>query len=143
MNIADIIRFFDDEGMSPDEKKKLFDATVLLTLARASASDTNIKHVEVDTVREIVRETTGEEVSAEEVRIAAQSRIYEKAPLERHLAHVRHHIDFPDRVTIIEALAKVILSDGRISSKEVRFFNMVAEALQLTPAKILGLFETA
>ncbi len=41
----------------------------------------------------------------------------------------------------LEALAEVIVSDARVTSKETRFFNMVAEAFQLTPAELAGLIE--
>lgn len=127
---------------APADRQAVVNETVLLVLARATDSDANIKPVEVETVQEIVHKTTGEEVSAADVRVAAHSKIYEDAPLERHLANVREQIDEADRVTIAKALAEVILADERVTAKEVRFFNMVAEALALTPAAVCGLLVT-
>ena len=115
---------------------------MLLVLARATSADTNIKHLEVDAVREIVKEHTGEEVSAKDVRMAAHAGIFDVEPLERHLSRVSKKIDVHDRVMIAKALAEVILVDERVSSREVRFFNMVAEALDLTAANIAGLMVT-
>ena len=125
-----------------EDRQAIFNETVLLVLARATDSDANIKPIEVDTVREIVRMTTGEDVSAADVRNAAHSKIYESAPLERHLASVAGSIDIKDRTNIAKALADVILADERVTNKEVRFFNMVADALALTPATLSGLFTT-
>ena len=51
-------------------------------------------------------------------------------------------IDVTDRLLIANALAEVIKSDERVSSREVTFFNMVAGAFSLTPAEVAGLIET-
>ena len=125
-----------------EDRQAIFNETVLLVLSRATDSDANIKPIEIDTVREIVKETTGEDVSAADVRNAAHSKIYESAPLERHLASVAGGMDVEGRANIAKALAAVILADERVTNKEVRFFNMVAGALELTPAALSGLFVT-
>lgn len=124
----------------PGDRQDIFNETVLLVLARATDSDTNIKPIEIDTVRNIIKKVTGEEVSASDVRVAAHSRIYEDAPLEKNLSRVADKIDIHDRVNITKALAEVILADGRVTTKEVRFFDMVVSALGLTPGSLLGLF---
>lgn len=130
----------DAEPVSPEEQRDIVNEAILLVLARATETDANIKPVEVDTVRAIIKKTTGEEVSAADVRVAARSKLYESAPLERHLAKVANLVATAHRVSIARALAEVILSDQRVTSKEVRFFNSVAEALALTPAALCGLF---
>ncbi|MCY3837639.1 MAG: TerB family tellurite resistance protein, partial [Gammaproteobacteria bacterium] len=122
--------------------KDIVNETVLLVLARATAADTNIKHLEVESVREIIKKNTGEDVSAKDVRMASHSGIFDSDPLERHLARVCNKIEVHDRVMIAKALAEVILVDERVTGREVRFFNMVAEALDLTPANIAGLMVT-
>lgn len=137
-----LLKLLSGEKPAPQDRQALVNETVLLVLARASDSDANIKPIEVETVRQIVHKTTGEEVTAADVRVAAHSKIYEDAPLERHLARVRPQIGLADRATIAKALAEVILSDERVTGKEVRFFNMVAEALALTPAALCGLIAT-
>lgn len=126
----------------PEDRQAVFNETVLLVLSRATDSDANIKPIEIDTVREIVAKTTGEEVSAADVRVAAHSKIYEDAPLERNLARVAEKLDIQDRAKIAKALAEVILADERVTAKEVRFFNVVAASLALTPATLSGLFVT-
>lgn len=140
-SLTNILKIFGGDEPTAEEKSALVKETVLLTLARASASDSNIKHIEVETVREVVEKTTGEAVTAHDVRMAAHSRLYESAPLERHLGSVARKVDARDRAMIATALAEVILADGRISSREIGFYNMVAEALELTPAEVAGLFE--
>lgn len=141
-SLTHLLKLLSGEKPEPQDRQAIVNETVLLVLARASDSDANIKPIEVETVRQIVHKTTGEEVTAADVRVAAHSKIYEDAPLERHLARVRAQIGLADRATIAKALAEVILSDERVTSKEVRFFNMVAEALALTPAALCGLIAT-
>ena len=137
-----LLKLLGGDDAVPEDRKAIFDETVLLVLARATDSDANIRPVEVDTVRAIVKKTTGEDVSAADVRIAAHSKIYESAPLDRHLAQMAGRMGIYDRASIAKALAEVITSDERITNKEVRFFNMVAGALQLTPAALSGVFAT-
>ena len=141
--LSHILDFFSGKEPSPEERQDLVNETLMLVLSRATESDTNIHPVEVEIVREMVQKRTGEEVSAADVRIAAHSRIYESDPLESHVQRVSRQIDVHDRVMIAQALADVIQADGRVSSREVRFFNTVAEAMELTPAELAGLFATS
>ena len=140
--LSHILDFFGGKEPSPDERQEIVNETLMLVLSRATESDTNIHPVEVDVVRQMVQERTGEEVSAADVRIAAHSRIYETDPLEEHVERVARQIDVKDRVMIAKALADVILADGRVSSREIRFFNTIAGAMELTPAEVAGLFAT-
>ena len=137
-----ILKFFGGAEPTADELKDIVNETVLMVLARATAADTNIKHLEVESVRDIIKKNTGEDVSAKDVRMASHSGIFDSDPLERHLARVSNKIDIHDRVMIANALAEVILVDERVTAREVRFFNMVAEALDLTPANVAGLMVT-
>ncbi len=141
-SLSSILKILGVGEPTPKERGQLVKETVMLVLSRATDSDTNIKPIEIDTVRNIVKQTTGEEVSAADVRMAAHSKIYESAPLERHLRRVGWGMDIQDRVMIAKALAEVILADERVTAREVRFFNMVAEALELTPAALVGLSAT-
>lgn len=125
---------------SPEEQRTIVNEAMLLVLSRATESDANIKPIEVDTVCAIIKKATGEEVSAANVRVAARSKIYETASLESHLADVARLVDIADRAAIAKALAEVILSDQRVTTKEVRFFNAVSQALDISPAALCGLF---
>lgn len=124
---------------SPEEQRTIVNEAMLLVLSRATESDANIKPIEVDAVCAIIKKATGEDVSAADVRVAAHSKIYETASLESHLADVARLVGIKDRAAIAHALAEVILSDERVTTKEVRFFNSVCEALDPTPAALCGL----
>ena len=140
--LSHILDFFSGKEPTPEERHDLVNETLMLVLSRATESDTNIHPVEVETVREMVQKRTGEDVTAAEVRVAAHSRIYESAPLENHVQRVARQIDVQDRVMIAKALAEVILVDGRVSGREIRFFNNIARAMELTAADLAGLFAT-
>ena len=140
-NFSNILKIFGGAEPTEEEKQELFKEVTVMTLARATASDTNIKPVEIETVRLIIEKVIGEDVSEAEVRVQANSKLFESEPLEKYLGKAGRVLDVKDRITIAEALAEVIVSDARVTSKETRFFNMVAEAFQLTPAELAGLIE--
>jgi len=138
-NFSNILKIFGGGEPTEDEKQELFKEVAVMTLARATASDTNIKPVEVETVRLIIERVIGEEVSESEVRVQANSKLFESEPLEKYLSRAGRVLDVADRITVAEALAQVIVSDERVTAKETAFFNMVADAFQLTPAELAGL----
>ena len=140
-NFSNSLKIFGGSQPTEVEKQELFKEVAVMTLARATASDTNIKPVEVETVRLIIERVIGEEVSEAEVRVQANSKLFESEPLEKYLSRAGRVLDVTERITVAEALAEVIVSDERITSKETAFFNMVAGAFQLTPAELAGLVE--
>ncbi len=140
--LSNILKIFGGGEPTPEEQQQLVKEAAVMTLARATASDSNIKSIEVDTVARIIERITGETVSAADIRVAANSQLYEKAPLEKYLERVGKKIDIKDRLMIAEALAEWINSDQRVSSREVTFYNMVAGAFALTPAEVAGLIES-
>jgi len=142
MSIADlsnVLKIFRGTDLTPEEEKQLFREVLLMTLARASSSDANIAPVEVETVQAILEKTTGKDISAASIRVAAASDLYETASLEKFLSSCGRKLDATSRVTTVQALAEVIKSDTRVTSREVDFFDMVARALAVTPAELAGL----
>ncbi len=140
-SLAGVLKIFGGSDPSPEEQAQLVKEVMLMTLARATAADTNIKAIEVEKVREVLKAHTGEDFPEADVRVAANSRIYEKAPLDRYISTSAKKLNTDDRVHIAQALAEVINVDGRVSSREITFFNTVANALALTPAQLMGLKE--
>ncbi len=138
-NLSSILNIFGGREPSDEERQQVFKEALLMTLARASDSDENVNPVEVETVQDIVMRVIGEEVSIADVRVAAASKLYEQAPLKSHLTKVAKSLSAQQRVIIVESLCEVIKSDVRVTEREVEFFNMVAEALRITPAELAGL----
>jgi uncharacterized tellurite resistance protein B-like protein len=142
MAIADlknVLKIFGGSDVSEESENELFKEVLLMTLARASDADINIQKVEVDRIREIIKEHTGEGVSAADVRVAARAELYAEATLRKYLASVRKKLTARHRAETVRALADVFRSDSAVSVLEVDFFNGVAEALQVTPAELAGL----
>lgn len=138
-SLAGVLKIFGGDDTTPEEQAQLTKEVMLMTLARATAADTNIKAIEVEKVREVLQSHTGEDFPAADVRVAANSRMYESAPLDKYIASVAKKLNAGDRVEIAQALAEVVNADGRVSDREIEFFNMVADALGLTPAQLMGL----
>lgn len=142
MSIADlsnVLSIFGGSEPDPEKQKELFKEVLLMTLARASSSDSNIQQIEVQSIQGILKQETGEEFSVADVRKAARSDLYETVPLRKYLSSASRKLKSADRVTIIQTLAEVIRSDTEVSVLEIDFFNSVAEALKATPAELIGL----
>ena len=142
MAIADlksVLKIFGGSDVTEVEQSQLYKEVLLMTLARAADADINIQKVEVDRISEILKQHTGEDFSAADIRVAARSELYAEASLRKYLASVRDKMADKDRVATIHALADVFRSDESVSVLEVDFFNRVAESLKITPAELAGL----
>ncbi len=138
-SLGGVFKIFSGSEPTAEEQSQLAKEAMLMTLARATAADTNIKAIEVEKVHDVLLERTGEDFAAADIRVAANSGIYEKAPLEKYLASTAKKLGDDDRLGIAEALADVVNADGRVSDREITFFNDVVAALDLTPAQLMGL----
>lgn len=142
MAIADlknVLSIFGGSDISEDAQNELYKEALLMTLARAADADINIQTVEVDHIREVLKEKTGEEFSVADIRIAARDELYAQATLRKYIASMQKKLSPEQRADIIQALAEVMRSDATVSALEVDFFNGVANALNVTPAQIAGL----
>lgn len=142
MSIADlgnVLKIFGGSDISEEEQKDLYQEVLLMVLARASSSDSNIHPVEIETIQEMVQRETGSEITSQDIRKAGRTELYETTPLAKYLGSTRKKLADADRVQVIQLLAEVIKSDTEVSVLEIDFFNMVATALHATPAEIIGL----
>lgn len=139
IDLGNVLKIFGGAEPSAEKRQDLVKEVLLMTLARASSSDSNTNPVEVDTVRTVLKEVTGDDISTADIRVAAASEIFERAPLEKYLSSVASSLTTRDRVTIAQSLARVIKSDVAITQQEVEFFNKVVAALGVTAAEIAGL----
>jgi uncharacterized tellurite resistance protein B-like protein len=137
-NFSHIKKFF-GQVESPEENHELYKELLLMTLARATRADLVTVDSEVAIVQRVWLGVIGEEVSAADVRIAASSELYETAPIHKYIARVGPQIGITERLSIVNALIAVFEADGMVTASEIEFFNMVAEALKLTPAETIGL----
>ena len=141
IDLGNVWRIFSGDKSNPEAHKDLVKEVLLMTLARASSSDSNMNPVEVDTVQMVLKEVTGEDVSSADIRVAGSSELFERAPLEKYLASVASSLTPQDRASIARSLARVIRSDVAITEQETAFFNKVATALEVTPAELAGLVD--
>ncbi|MDH4108935.1 MAG: TerB family tellurite resistance protein [Gammaproteobacteria bacterium] len=138
-DLSNVLNIFRGKEPTDSEREALYKEVMLMTLARASSADAAIDPVEISTVQKILKRETGESFSDADIRLASRPALYQEAPFSKYLASVRKKLDSSNRSAIVCALADVIRSDTQLSALELDFFNMVAEALQATPAEIAGL----
>ena len=139
LEFKSISKIFGRGKPSAEEQKALYNEALLMTLARATSADTDIQSVEIEAARKILKEETGEDISAPDIRVAAKSAIFESQPLDKYLTQVAGKLDEAARVRIVHCLTKVLKSDVRVTQFEADFFNMVAKSMKITPAQTAGL----
>ena len=138
-DLSNVLNIFRGSDIDEDAQNALFKEVLLMTLARAADADINIQTVEVERIQEILKEHTGEEFSAADIRVAARDELYAEATLKKYLSSVRKKLSEDQRSEVITTLADVFRSDAEVSVLEVDFFNGVAESLQVTAAQVAGL----
>ncbi|MEM6513337.1 MAG: TerB family tellurite resistance protein [Pseudomonadota bacterium] len=138
-DLANVLNIFGGSDISEDQQNELFKEVLLMTLARAADADINIQASEVTKIQEILKEKTGEEFSAADIRVAARDELYAENGLRKYLSSCAHKMTDDHRAQVVQALADVFRSDQTVSVLEIDFFNRVAERLQVTPAQIAGL----
>lgn len=138
-DLASVLKIFGGGEVGEEKQNELFKEVLLMTLARAADADINIQTVEVERIKEILKEHTGEDFSSGDIRVAARAELYASASLRKYLASVRGKMTYDQRVETIHALADVFRVDKSVSALEVDFFNSMADALQVTPADLAGL----
>ena len=134
-----IAKIFAEQFLTPEETEELFYETVLMTLARATNADTNIHPVEVALVKTKVKEVTDQDVTDADVRVAANSDLFERTSLENALIRINSILTTEQKVAIVRALSEVVQVDQKVTQREVSFFNRVSDSLNLTPADLMGL----
>jgi uncharacterized tellurite resistance protein B-like protein len=138
-DLKNVLNIFGGSDIGEDKQNELFKEVLLMTLARAADADINIQSVEVETIQEIIKQHTGEDVSAADVRVAARAELYAEAGLRKYLAKVQSKMKAEHRAETIQALGDIFRSDQVVSPLEIDFFNRVADSLGVTPAQIAGL----
>jgi uncharacterized tellurite resistance protein B-like protein len=138
-DLTNVLKIFGGSELSEGEQDELRKEVLLMTLARAADADINIQTVEVDRIREILKDCTGEDFSAADIRVAARAELYAEANLRKYLGSVQKKLRDQDRADVVKALTDVFRSDSNVSPLEIDFFNRTVEALNATPAQIAGL----
>lgn len=142
MTIADldtVLKISSGADISEEEQRALFAEVLLMVLARASNSDSNIQQIEVQSILDIVERESGIAISEQDVRKAARTELYESTPLDKYLSRASKQLPSSDRIALVHLLAEVIRSDTEISVLEIDFFDRVASSLGATPSEIAGI----
>ena len=138
-DLTNVLKIFGGSDVSADSENDLFEETLLMTLARAADADINIQHVEVERIKEILKEHTGRDFSSADIRVAAREELYSEATLVRYLRKAEKGLTEAHCSEIVQALTEVFRSDSSVSALEIDFFNNVVNALNVSPAQIAGL----
>ena len=138
-DLTNVLKIFSGSEVGEEEKKDLFEETLLMTLARAANADVSIQNVEVESIQGILKKHTGKDFSKADVRIAAREELYAEATLVKYLRRAEKGLTEAHCTEIVQALIDLFRSDQNVSALEIDFFNNVVTALNVTPAQIAGL----
>lgn len=127
------------DNPNEEQVEELFNEVLLVTLARATKADSNIHPVEVELVKEKLEAVTGHLVSVKDVRVAANSELFERTTLDNLLGRVSSLVSIDKKIVLMKALSDILKADQRVTEREIRFFNRVSRSLSVTPADIIGL----
>ncbi len=68
--------------------RELYRELMLMVLARAADADSYTHPAEVEVVQRVLEEHLGDRVESSDIRIAARSKLYETAPIEKYISRV-------------------------------------------------------
>ncbi len=138
-DLKNVLNIFGGSDITEDKQNDLFKEVLLMTLARAADADINIQSIEVERIQEIIKNHTGEDVSAADIRVAARAELYAESELRKYLAKVQSKMKPEHRAETVQSLAEIFKSDHVVSPLEIDFFDRVATSLGVTPSQIAGL----
>jgi len=128
---------FINQLFNEKSKEQIKREVFLLTLSRTTSADTNIRHVELEKVQELLKKYLGQEYSESQVRVAAMSRRFEKEPLHRFVARASKALTEEDRLQLAFGMMDIMKSDGRVGNLERKHYDRMIESLKLTPSSLM------
>ena len=118
-------------------KEQIRNELFLLVLSRTTSADTNIRPVEIKKVKTLLKDHLGKEYTDAQIRVAAQSKRFEKEPLHRFVGKAAKLISENDRVSLAFGMMDIMKSDDRIGALERKHFNRMIKALGLSPSSLI------
>ena len=112
MAIADlkhVLKIFGGSDVDASQETDLFEEVLLMTLARAANADVSIQHVEVEMIQDILKNHTGKEFSAADVRVAAREELYAEATLVKYLRGAEKKLSEAHCTEIVQALTSQVV----------------------------------
>jgi len=128
---------FINQLFTEKSKEQIKNEVFLLTLSRTTSADTNIRHVELEKVQELLKKHLGHEYSEAEIRVAAMSRGFEKEPLHRFVAKASKTLSQEDRLQLAFGMMDIMKSDGRVGNLERKHYDRMIESLGLSASSLM------
>lgn len=137
--ISSLLRSLVGSSANEETQDDVYKEVLLMTLAQASKADANIHPLEIETIKQIMRRETGQDLTEADIRKASRADINGSANLRKYLHRVQGQLNAENKAAILRAMVDVIKSDTEINVLEIDYFNWVVDALRMTPAEQFGL----
>ena len=138
-NLRGVLKLFGGSSTSEKTQDEFYKEVLMMTLAEASRADANVHPLEIETIQQIMRRETGQDLTEADIRVASRLDVYGSANLRKYLRRARVQLNAENKATILQALIDVIKSDTKVNVLEIDFFNRVIKALRMSPAEQHGL----
>ena len=100
-NFSNVLKIFGGSSASEESQDELYKEVLLMTLARTSSSDANIHPAEIETIQQIMRRETSQELTEADIRKAARPERYQSVKLRKYLRSVHRQLKAEDRSKIV------------------------------------------
>lgn len=137
--ISSLLRSLVGSSANEETQDDVYKEVLLMTLAQASKADANIHPLEIETIKQIMRRETGQDLTEADIRKASRADINGSANLRKYLRRVQGQLNAENKTAILRAMVDVTKSDIEINVLEIDYFNRVVDALRMTPAEQFGL----
>ena len=138
-NLRRVLQLFGRSSTSEKTRDEFYKEVLMMTLAEASRADANVHPLEIETIQQIMRRETGQDLTEADIRVASRLDVYGSANFRKCLRRARVQLNAENKATILQALIDVIKSDTKVNVLEIDFFNRVIKALRMSPAEQQGL----
>ena len=131
-DLGSVLKSFGGSSDVEEIQEDVYEKVLLTTLAQASKADANIHPLEIETIQQIMRRETGQDLTEADIRKASRTDINGSANLRKYLRGVQGQLNAENKTAILRAMVE-------ISGLEIDYFNRVVDALRMTPAEQFGL----
>jgi len=138
-NLRGVLILLGGSSTSEKTQDEFYKEVLMMTLAEASRADANVHPLEIETIQQIMRRETDQDLTEADIRVASRLDVYGSANLRKYLRRARVQLNAENKATILQALIDVIKSDTKVNVLEIDFFNRVIKALRMSPAEQQGL----
>lgn len=129
-------------GYSPEEAREAFEAAFHVAtrqiLVKMALADRQVTPDELETVRDIYRQVTGDALGEAEVDREIERARSDGRSVAEYLEDVVYHLNDHGKEMVLQAAFAVASADGDFGDEEQRLLGDIGQALEMSPSHVRG-----